>query len=1044
MTDLTNQLQTALGDTYRVERELGGGGMSHVFLAEETRLGRKVVIKVLPPQMAAGVSADRFEREILLAAGLQHPHVVPLLTAGAAGDLLYYVMPFIEGESLRAKLAREGEMPVDEVARVLRDVLEALSYAHEQGIVHRDIKPDNVMLTRGHALVTDFGVAKAVTASTGQTALTSLGVALGTPMYMSPEQAVAEPTIDHRADLYAVGAMAYEMLTGRPPFTGPSLQAVLSAHVLDEPEPVTTHREAVPPALATVVMRCLAKNPADRPQDAAELVASLDAFLTPSGGTTPTGADPVSSVDYEARARHAHPLRVGVLFALSAVAVLGIVYGVMLALGLPDWAFFAAVALMIAGLPIVLLTGQQERKRAMARAEGVPTTTPTGVKALFTWRRALTGGGAAFGVLAVLVGGFMTLRTLGIGPFGTLVSSGKLAERAKALVPDFTNRTSDSTLGATLSEALRIDLSQSPVVHVLGSQEIAAVLTRMERPESTRVTPDLAREIAAREGIPAIIVGDVTSLGSGYVLSAKVVSGDDGAELAAVRESATDAGGLLAALDRLVASVRERIGESYRSLRASKPLPQVTTSSLNALRLYTRGVQADRAADFGQAVELLRQAIALDTAFASAYLSLGTILRNTYDVGAVAATAAAFHHRDRLPPVERYLAEARYYDQVEYDLPRRIAAYRGALSIDPENGFALNNLGNAYFTLRQYAQAESVYQRALVVNDSASWQNYANLVYTHLALGKVDEARETMAAFHRKMPDNPVGLAGDAELAFATGDYDSTIAIARTITSRAHGIVAWERFALMMTNASLRVLGRLAEARAGSVARQRSEAEGGSRNWALRLAIGDGIAEIEAAGRLDKGADLLDTALARYPLDQFTPGDRPYTELITGYAEAGRADRARDLLTRWEREVPAVQRTGWEYESARGMVALAARRPDDARTILQRASEKRECNRCMSHLIGRTWEAAGQPDSALAAYERYLDALDGERPEYENGTRAGVLLRAGQLAQQLGRREDALARLGRFVELWQHADADLQPIVEDVKARLARLTAEGG
>jgi tetratricopeptide (TPR) repeat protein len=1041
--DLTTQLQAALGDAYRIERELGGGGMSHVFLAEETRLGRKVVIKVLPPQMAAGVSADRFEREILLAAGLQHPHVVPLLTAGAAGDLLYYVMPFIEGESLRAKLAREGEMPVDEVARVLKDVLEALSYAHEQGIVHRDIKPDNVMLTRGHALVTDFGVAKAVASSTGQTALTSLGVALGTPAYMSPEQAAAEPNVDHRADLYAVGAMAYEMLTGRPPFAGPTLQSVLSAHVLDTPEPVTRHRETVPPALAAMVMRCLAKKPADRPQRAAELVAALDAMLTPSGGTTPTGTAPAPSADYEARARHAHPLRVGVLFALSAAAVLGIVYGVMLALGLPNWVFFAAVALMIAGLPVVLLTGQQERKRAMARAEGVPTTTPTGVKAFFTWRRALTGGGAAFGVLAVLVGGFMTLRTLGIGPFGTLVSSGKLAEQAKILVPDFTNRTSDSTLGATLGEALRIDLSQSPVVHVLGSQEIAVVLARMERPESTRVTADLAREIAAREGIPAIIVGEVTSLGSGYVLSTKVVAGGDGAELAAVRESAADAGGLLSALDRLAASVRERIGESYRSLRASKPLAQVTTSSLDALRLYTRGVQADRAADFGQAVELLHQAIALDTAFASAYLSLGTVLSNTYDAGAVEATAAAFRHRDRLPPLERYLAEARYYNSVEYDLPRVIAAYRGALSIDPEQGFALNNLANAYFTLRQYVQAESVYQRALIANDSATWQNYANLMYVRLALGKIDEARQTMAAFHRRMPDNRIGLAGDAELAFAAGDYDSTIAIAHTIASRARGTAVWERYAVTMMTASLRVLGRLAEARAASEARQRIDADG-NLDQLLRFAMGDALAEIEVAGRLDRGARLLDSALARAPLDSIALHDRPYAALITGYAEAGRADRARDLLARWERDVPAVQRTGWDYESARGMVALVEHHPEDARLYLQRAADKRDCNRCLSYLLGRAWEESGQPDSALAAYERYLDALDGERPEYENGTRAGVLLRAGQLAQQLGHREDALARLGGFVELWQHADPDLQPIVEDVKARLARLTAEGG
>jgi serine/threonine-protein kinase len=172
--------------------------------------------------MAAGVNVERFQREIQLAAKLQHPHVVPLLTAGARGDLLYYVMPFIKGESLRAKLAREGELPVGEALRILKDVADALAYAHDEGVVHRDIKPDNVLLSGNHAVVTDFGVAKAVSASTGESSLTSLGVALGTPAYMAPEQAAADPNVDHRADLYALGALAYEMLTARPPFDGPT------------------------------------------------------------------------------------------------------------------------------------------------------------------------------------------------------------------------------------------------------------------------------------------------------------------------------------------------------------------------------------------------------------------------------------------------------------------------------------------------------------------------------------------------------------------------------------------------------------------------------------------------------------------------------------------------------------------------------------------------------------------------------------------------------------------------------------------------------
>src|SRR5881397_2157345 len=198
--------------------------MSRVFVAQEVRLGRQVVVKVLPPALAAGVSADRFEREIQLAARLQHPHIVPLLTAGSAGDLLYYVMPHIEGESLRARLAHEHELPIGDAVRILRDVCDALAYAHGQGIVHRDVKPDNVLFSGKHALVTDFGVAKAVAESTGKGTLTSLGVALGTPAYMAPEQAAADPNTDHRADIYALGVVGYELLTGHPPFAGLTAQ----------------------------------------------------------------------------------------------------------------------------------------------------------------------------------------------------------------------------------------------------------------------------------------------------------------------------------------------------------------------------------------------------------------------------------------------------------------------------------------------------------------------------------------------------------------------------------------------------------------------------------------------------------------------------------------------------------------------------------------------------------------------------------------------------------------------------------------------------
>ena len=280
--DLREHLQVTLGSAYTVERELGGGGMSRVFVAEQRSLGRHVVVKVLPPELAADVNAERFRREIQLCAKLQHPHIVPLLSAGEAEQLLYYTMPYIDGPSLRQRLAAGGPLAVGETVRILREVLRALSYAHRRGVAHRDIKPENILLGEGGAVVADFGVAKALDASASAN-ITTGGFTVGTPAYMAPEQAAGSKTLDHRADIYATGIVAYEMLTGRPPFTGSSPEEILTAQLTEAPPPISQRRN-IPPALASVVMRCLAKYPSDRWQTADELLARLDAITSEGAG----------------------------------------------------------------------------------------------------------------------------------------------------------------------------------------------------------------------------------------------------------------------------------------------------------------------------------------------------------------------------------------------------------------------------------------------------------------------------------------------------------------------------------------------------------------------------------------------------------------------------------------------------------------------------------------------------------------------------------------------------------------------------------------
>ena len=287
---LRAQLQTTLGNTHSIERELGGGGMSRVFVAEDTRLGRKVVVKVLAPELAAGLSAARFEQEIRLAASLQQANIVPVISAGETDGLPWYTMPFVDGLSLRARLSRSGAMPVAEVVSVLRDVSRALAYAHEHGVVHRDIKPENVLLSGDAAVVTDFGIAKALSASRTKApggTLTQVGTSLGTPAYMAPEQASADPATDHRADLYALGCVAYEMLAGTAPFAGRPAHQLFAAHLNDTPTPIA--RADVPRSLSALVSRCMAKEPASRPQSAREVLQALET-VTSGASATPRAA----------------------------------------------------------------------------------------------------------------------------------------------------------------------------------------------------------------------------------------------------------------------------------------------------------------------------------------------------------------------------------------------------------------------------------------------------------------------------------------------------------------------------------------------------------------------------------------------------------------------------------------------------------------------------------------------------------------------------------------------------------------------------------
>ena len=292
--DLLERLSIVLGDEFVVERELGGGGMSRVFVALETALNRRVVVKVLPDEIATALSRERFRREILTSATLQHPNIVPVISARDRGGLIYFVMPFVDGESMRRRLERDGALTPPTVVSIMRDVARALAFAHERGVVHRDIKPDNVLLSGGTAVVADFGVAKAFASAregtTGTSAtLTNVGMSLGTPAYMAPEQVAGDTKLDARTDLYALGALAYEALAGRPVFPRESVSSVLRAHLTHKPEPLRRIKPGIPAALEEAVLRCLEKEPSARPQSANELLGILENPAVLSGAFSTEG-----------------------------------------------------------------------------------------------------------------------------------------------------------------------------------------------------------------------------------------------------------------------------------------------------------------------------------------------------------------------------------------------------------------------------------------------------------------------------------------------------------------------------------------------------------------------------------------------------------------------------------------------------------------------------------------------------------------------------------------------------------------------------------
>ena len=1050
MTDPRDQLQSSLGSAYTLERELGGGGMSRTYLATEHALSRRVVVKILAPELLAGISVDRFKREVLLAAQLQHPHVVPVLTSGDADGLPWFTMPYVEGESLRTRLAR-GPLRMSEITGILKDVARALEFAHGHNVVHRDIKPDNVLLAGSSATVTDFGIAKAISAArtdgSQRTQLTVTGQIIGTPAYMPPEQASGDPDVDHRSDIYSYGAMAYEMLAGRPPFIG-ATGKVLGAHFNEAPRPVTELRGDTPPALADLVMRCLEKDMARRPQTAGELVRVLDS-ISSSGAT-----------DVAPAILHGGHIRLGraLAFWAGATALVALTaWAATAAIGIPDWVLPGSLGVMLAGLPVILLTWYVQRvvRRAFT---ATPAYTPGGSESghgtlanlairaspHFSWRRTWLGGAIAVGTFAALVVGFMVMRALGIGPVGSLMAAGKMDAGGTLVVADFRGPPGDSTLGATVGEALRTDLGQSSAFRVMTRATLRDILRLMQRPIESSVPFDLAREIATREGAKAVIDGEVVKLGDSYVVSSRLVATLDGTELATFRQTAAGENELIKALGRLSRDIRGKVGESLKDIRDAQSLERVSTPSLAALRKYVEGIRfTDELGNTERGLALLEEAVTLDTAFAMGWRKIAAVVGNlrTDRPRQMDAATRAFRHRDRLSEHERLLTEAYYYGQgPEPNVDRALAAYDAILEREPDNMTALNNSGVTYAQKKEWAKAEERYRAATQIKRPFG-STFLNLVATQVRQGKLAAAESTQADFRRRYPNHDDIWESAWMVQWARGDVRSADSTARAINRVARSVRQGSRSASSLSVSAM-MHGRIREAmrwrtEGHQVVYRASKAP----DRPVLIAIDSALGVALFYQDIDRARAIVHRAMARNPMSEMRPASRPWHELAQVAAVTRDAQLAREALSGFEADAPQLGLVNAEAErvyQAAWLAIATARYDDAARGFLDAAPGIPFFLEFLAIVAtADAFDLAGKPDSAIAYHEKFVATHD-PYSEAHALFRAGSHKRLGELYEARGDTAKAESHYVKFIELWKDADPELQPKVREVRERLAR------
>ncbi len=753
--------------------------------------------------------------------------------------------------------------------------------------------------------------------------------------------------------------------------------------------------------------------------------------------------------------------------------------------GLPDWTPAMALVLLMIGLPICLATAfvqegmpgqhpeegasetatsnggpyaaagdEQDRDPSSAEAPtpepAQPVTRRSGSRSMFTWKNALMGGIGAFALLGFSLVAYFVMWTTGIGPVGNLVAQGVIDERDPVLLAEFDNRTTDEMLGSVVTDALRVDLLESQVVTLVDDALVEETLQRMGRDEASAITSGVAREVAVREGIKAVIEGDVSSIGGGYVLSVEIVSPTDGTSLAAFRETADSESELLPAIDRLSEKLRERAGESLRDIRAGEPLEAVTTSSLEALRMY---VQAEALFDEGSqlgAVDLLEQAVERDSTFAMAWRKLAVFYSN---IGGEAdavrrASSAAYRHRERLTERERYLAEAYYHDQVTLDMEARADAYRRVLEIQPDDPAALNNLALHYGDREEYDRAIELYVRA-IEGPGRTRISYNNLGVAMYNNGDGEASLETLREGFELYPMQAGSRAVEPRVLWGLGRHDEALeAGRRVILDFPDAVLTHLRVLADMADIEAS-RGRLdaareyvEEHRALATTADRFVQVFGSEIALARLDVLTGGDSVAAVRRLEQHFNEI---FADVP-----EPNRPYFDMTRLWGRLGRnVDEARAWSERGMATFPPEAMSSPIYQEVQlligGHLSLMTGDFEVALANYQEVIRRQNnCQDCYLDLVADAYRGLAQPDSAIVYLERFFAVHNVDFVAQQEAQAPERLEQLARLYEEVGRSEDAAATWTRFADRWADADPVLQPRVRAARANAERLAAGGG